>query len=72
MERIAQGLLERETLDGQEVNRILIEETGIDHFDRKEQKPHVDEPPPVALTPAPPQPEAPGGIQTPLPSPGPA
>ncbi|MCM2316990.1 MAG: AAA family ATPase, partial [Thermoanaerobaculia bacterium] len=72
MERIAQGLLERETLDGQEVNHILIEETGIDYIDRKEQKPHVEEAPPAVVVPPPSQPETPGGIQAPLPSPGPA
>jgi cell division protease FtsH len=36
LERIARKLLERETLEGWEVNQILIEETGIDYIKRKE------------------------------------
>jgi len=73
MDRIAQGLLERETLDGREVNQILIEETGIDYIDRKEQKPWIEEvPPPVAVAPPPAKPDSPGGMPAPLPSPGPA
>jgi cell division protease FtsH len=73
MDRIAQGLLERETLDGREVNEILIEETGIDYIDRKEQKPVMDDPqPPVAVAPPPAKPDSTGGMPAPLPSPGPA
>jgi cell division protease FtsH len=36
LERIARKLLERETLEGWEVNQILIEETGIDYIKQKE------------------------------------
>jgi cell division protease FtsH len=36
LDRIARKLLERETLEGWEVNQILIEETGIDYIKRKE------------------------------------
>jgi cell division protease FtsH len=73
MDRIAQGLLERETLDGREVNQILIEETGIDYIDRKEQKPWIEEPAaPVAVAPPPAKPDSTGGLPAPLPSPGPA
>jgi cell division protease FtsH len=72
MERIAQGLLERETLDGREVNQILIEETGIDYIDRKDQKPLLEEPAPLPALPPPAKPDSTGGMPAPLPSPGPA
>jgi len=36
LEKIARKLLERETLEGWEVNQILIEETGIDYIKAKE------------------------------------
>ncbi len=36
LDRIARRLLERETLDGAEVNEILIAETGIDYIKNKE------------------------------------
>src|SRR5437016_118103 len=36
LDKIARKLLERETLEGWEVNQILIEETGIDYIKRKE------------------------------------
>src|SRR6266849_6561113 len=39
LERIARKLLERETLEGWEVNQILIEETGIDYIKQKEYYP---------------------------------
>ncbi|MGZ8868700.1 MAG: ATP-dependent zinc metalloprotease FtsH [Thermoanaerobaculia bacterium] len=39
LERIARKLLERETLEGWEVNEILREETGVDHLKQKEYYP---------------------------------
>ena len=39
LDRIARKLLERETLDGAEVNQILLEETGTDHMKLKEYYP---------------------------------
>jgi len=39
LDRIARKLLERETLDGVEVNQILIEETGTDYAKLKEYYP---------------------------------
>jgi cell division protease FtsH len=39
LDRIARKLLERETLDGWEVNQILLEETGTDHMKLKEYYP---------------------------------
>ena len=41
LDRIARKLLERETLEGWEVNQILIEETGTDYIKQKE---HQEEP----------------------------
>jgi cell division protease FtsH len=41
LDRIARKLLERETLEGWEVNQILIEETGTDYMKLKE---HQEEP----------------------------
>ena len=38
LDRIARKLLERETLEGWEVNQILIEETGIDYIKQKENQ----------------------------------
>jgi cell division protease FtsH len=39
LDRIARKLLERETLEGAEVNQILIEETGTDYIKMKEYYP---------------------------------
>jgi cell division protease FtsH len=39
LDRIARKLLEKETLDGFEVNQILIEETGTDYVKLKEYYP---------------------------------
>jgi cell division protease FtsH len=39
LDRIARRLLERETLDGAEVNQILLEETGTDYIKLKELYP---------------------------------
>ncbi len=39
LDRIARRLLERETLDGAEVNQILVEETGTDYLKLKEYYP---------------------------------
>src|SRR5436305_8306814 len=50
LDRIARKLLERETLEGWEVNQILIEETGTDYIKLKE---HQEEPIGDALTIAP-------------------
>jgi len=43
LERIALRLLEKETLDGSEVNQILIEETGVDYMKEKEVRPEGEE-----------------------------
>src|SRR3954470_23633416 len=69
LDRIARKLLERETLEGWEVNDILREETGIDYMKNKEYYPEqsagetmtiapgsgpsTDVTPPVAPPPAP-------------------
>jgi cell division protease FtsH len=39
LDRIARKLLERETLDGPEVNQIIVEETGTDYIKLKEYYP---------------------------------
>lgn len=39
LDRIARKLLERETLEGSEVNDILREETGVDSMKNKEYNP---------------------------------
>jgi hypothetical protein len=39
LDKIARKLLERETLEGWEVNQILIEETGQDYLKMKEYYP---------------------------------
>ncbi len=39
LDRIARKLLERETLDGSEVNLIITEETGTDYIKLKEYYP---------------------------------
>ncbi len=39
LDKIARKLLERETLEGWEVNQILVEETGIDYLKMKEYYP---------------------------------
>jgi cell division protease FtsH len=44
LDRIARKLLERETLEGWEVNQILIEETGIDYIKQKEYYPEEASP----------------------------
>jgi len=51
LDKIALKLLERETLEGWEVNQILIEETGIDYIKKKESYP--EEGPSEKLTIAP-------------------
>src|SRR3954453_5701161 len=68
LDKIARKLLERETLDGWEVNQILMEETGTDYLKLKEyiseeggekmtiapgSGPSTDVPTPVAPAPAP-------------------
>ncbi len=70
LDRIAELLLEKETLDGNEVNDIIIKETGIDYLDKKENKP---EPygPQEGVTIAPEGKEDGGGM-IPMPSPEPA
>jgi cell division protease FtsH len=44
LDRIARRLLERETLEGWEVNQILTEETGIDYMKMKEYYPEESGP----------------------------
>ena len=39
LDKIARRLLEKETLDGTEVNAVLMEETGIDYMKTKEYYP---------------------------------
>jgi cell division protease FtsH len=51
LDRIARRLLERETLDGWEVNQIITEETGTDYIKLKEYYP--DQSPGEAMTIAP-------------------
>jgi len=51
LDRIARKLLERETLDGWEVNQIITEETGTDYMKLKEYYP--DQSPGEAMTIAP-------------------
>jgi cell division protease FtsH len=51
LDRIARKLLERETLDGWEVNQIITEETGTDYMKLKEYYP--DQGPGEAMTIAP-------------------
>ena len=51
LDRIARKLLERETLDGSEVNQILTEETGTDYLKLKEYYP--EQSPGEAMTIAP-------------------
>ncbi len=43
LEKIAKRLLEKETLDGVEVNAILMEETGTDYLSMKESSPEEAE-----------------------------
>ena len=43
LEKIAKRLLEKETLDGAEVNAILMEETGTDYFKLKDFNPEEGE-----------------------------
>jgi len=42
LDRIARKLLERETLEGWEVNQILVEETGTDYMKMKEYDPQAE------------------------------
>jgi cell division protease FtsH len=51
LDRIARKLLERETLEGWEVNQIIVEETGTDYLKLKEYYP--EEGPGEAMTIAP-------------------
>jgi cell division protease FtsH len=44
LDRIARRLLERETLEGWEVNQIITEETGIDYMKMKEYYPEESSP----------------------------
>ncbi|MCU1245950.1 MAG: ftsH [Acidobacteria bacterium] len=44
LDKIARRLLERETLEGWEVNQILIEETGVDYLKAKEYDPEEASP----------------------------
>src|SRR5438552_18889830 len=69
LDKIARKLLERETLEGWEVNEVLREDTGIDYIKMKEYYP--EEAPGEKMT------IAPGagpstGAQSPVPSPPPA
>lgn len=70
LDKIARKLLERETLEGWEVNQILIEETGIDYIKVKEYYPEEAAPGEKMTI-------APGSgpstdVQSPLPAPVPA
>ena len=69
LDRIARKLLERETLEGWEVNEVLREDTGIDYIKMKEYYP--EEAPGEKMT------IAPGSgpstdVQSPVPPPPPA
>jgi cell division protease FtsH len=67
LDRIARKLLERETLEGWEVNQILIEETGTDYMKLKE---HQEEPVGDRMTIAPgsgPAPDVPTPVAQPTP-----
>ncbi len=67
LDRIARKLLERETLEGWEVNQILIEETGTDYMKLKE---HQEEPIGDRMTIAPgtgPAPDVPTPVAQPTP-----
>jgi len=44
LDKIARKLLERETLEGWEVNQILVEETGVDYIKQKEYYPEEASP----------------------------
>jgi cell division protease FtsH len=70
LERIAEQLLEKETLDGKEINDILVEVTGVDYFGKKDHHPDKVETP-EGITIAPEGTEDGGGI-VPLPDPEPA
>jgi cell division protease FtsH len=70
LERIAEQLLEKETLDGKEINDILVEVTGVDYFGKKDHHPDKVEAP-EGITIAPEGTEDGGGI-VPLPDPEPA
>ncbi|MDX1582617.1 MAG: ATP-dependent zinc metalloprotease FtsH [Thermoanaerobaculia bacterium] len=64
LDKIAKRLLEKETLEGYEVNEILQEETGRNFLDEKENKPH--EGPDDSMTIAP---GTEGGTDVPVPEP---
>jgi cell division protease FtsH len=70
LERIGEALLEKETLDGPEINRIILEETGIDYLGQKDYQPEPGDPQ-GGVTIAPEGKEDGGGI-VPMPSPEPA
>jgi cell division protease FtsH len=53
LERIARRLLEKETLDGAEVNEILREESGVDYLKTKETLPQDEQGPGQPITIAP-------------------
>ncbi|HXG59153.1 MAG TPA: ATP-dependent zinc metalloprotease FtsH [Thermoanaerobaculia bacterium] len=70
LDRVARALLERETLEGWEVNQILIEETGVDYMKLKEYYPEEASPGEKMTI-------APGSgpstdVQSPVPTPAPA
>jgi cell division protease FtsH len=64
LDRIARRLLEKETLDGREVNEILLEETGRDYY--KEKEFYAPEGPEEKMTIAP---GTDGGTDVPVPEP---
>jgi cell division protease FtsH len=51
LDRIARRLLEKETLDGAEVNDILREDTGVDYVKSKEAVPGVEDAEPITIAP---------------------
>jgi hypothetical protein len=51
LDRIARKLLERETLEGWEVNEILTEETGTDYLKLKEYYPEQSPGEPMTIAP---------------------
>ena len=51
LDKIARRLLERETLDGAEVNQIIIEETGIDYIKQKDYYPENAVAEPMTIAP---------------------
>ena len=51
LDRVARRLLEKETLDGVEVNEILREETGVDYLKSKEVLPLEGPGEPITIAP---------------------